>query len=1323
MREMEKPNFVKKYKLVKTTTYTATLFIATILLLSSVIPAAILVNNNEELIIKPDDLQQNNYQSAKDLKSVDRTMQIYPSKMNKIEIPEEPEGRMDLWDQVTPDGVNGLSASAWSTYNREICDDFVADVPWIVSGGQFRVVTYYGYGPEAILGVNVGFYADLGGTPDTTPIAMYTATFSAWLTGDYYFSRPEIAIDCEFGPQVLVPGTYWVEFQPVSTDNCFWLTATGSGSECYVSYPDLGYPKWTSALVIWGVAYNVAFKLTGSIAGIEHDVGVTSIVSPSSGAAGPSFTPKIKVQNNGNQTEYNVPVNMTIGKWVPGSPSTDYMNEQFNVWMPPGWTQDGSWLQSYSAYAGGAFPEAYLPYYMIFYDYAYLKSPAVNTLAATTLHLSFRSFIDWYNDADIYCKVWVQSGSRDWSEFTPWTNPITGNVGPALYDIDITSKKGSGTQVMFEFSGYAFDLDYWYLDDVKFFQPGTAGYYQIEYTQSLNVTIPQGAPIEVTFPDWAPAAWHNEENKNIDYQINAWTSLPGDEIPSNDLKTKDITLAYPFFHDIAVVSVDSPNANGPAKTLPVKATIKNVGQYPERNFFIPMQIGEVLGSFIDEDFSGVTPPALPAGWNTNYPSNWKTSNSNYAGGTAPELWFYWYPYTTDTARCYTDPLNTVGYTNMNLKFKMYVSHFSGSYTLAVETSTDGTNWNTVWSMLGQNVPATDMTIPLTSANGLGSPTFRISFTFIGNFYNINWWAIDNIELKAPSIVEEYNEYQVLTSWFYPGETKQFTYPDWTPAALEYGVSGTRNYMAIATHLCGTDTNPANDMAIAEFKLDYWHDVLVKEITQPSMGRGEVIFHQRYYEPSESWSFYTTASSAGYLCQEDFWDLTASIGDVHWWGLTLIYSGGWYPGNPNGMKFEIKFYEPGTTPGPVVETFSDLEPVAVNTGLTYAGFPMYYWEVELPNSVDLPDGWLSIQSTYAPDNSWLLWAGSPEGNFNALQNGASLYDNLAFNLTAGGAGPVAIKVWKAPGTYPLESIVQNAGVFQETGLTCYANLYEYISDPNGTLIYTNSVGDISLDPLGGQQTTAFGTYNFDLQGAYGLFIQIPLDNDDAPNNNLKKIGIGIDATKPTSTHSLNPAAPNGKNGWYVSDVTVTLNADDGTEPWQSGVKELKYKVAGGTTQTIPGKQGTFKITTDGDNIPIEYWAVDKVGNEESHHTFTIDLDKTKPVISLDYEVTGNAVTGWTFIFTAEASDVMSNMERVEFYFNDVLQETVNGTGPTYQWSFKYIPIPHATIKAIAYDMAGNNDFDQIVDPKPHSNEQTLPNDTTKPVTTAKINLGR
>ena len=44
----------------------------------------------------------------------------------------------------------------------------------------------------------------------------------------------------------------------------------------------------------------------------------------------------------------------------------------------------------------------------------------------------------------------------------------------------------------------------------------------------------------------------------------------------------------------------------------------------------------------------------------------------------------------------------------------------------------------------------------------------------------------------------------------------------------------------------------------------------------------------------------------------------------------------------------------------------------------------------------------------------------------------------------------------------------------------------------------------------------------------------------------------DTTPPVTTHNLDPPEPNGLNDWYVSDVTVTLNATDDL----SGVKEIR-----------------------------------------------------------------------------------------------------------------------------------------------------------------------
>ena len=47
--------------------------------------------------------------------------------------------------------------------------------------------------------------------------------------------------------------------------------------------------------------------------------------------------------------------------------------------------------------------------------------------------------------------------------------------------------------------------------------------------------------------------------------------------------------------------------------------------------------------------------------------------------------------------------------------------------------------------------------------------------------------------------------------------------------------------------------------------------------------------------------------------------------------------------------------------------------------------------------------------------------------------------------------------------------------------------------------------------------------------------------------------------------------------------------------------------------------------------------------------------------------GNPIDGWEFVFTAYATDDCSGIYFVEFYLNGLLQETVDGSEPIYDWS--------------------------------------------------------
>jgi len=188
---------------------------------------------------------------------------------HKITPVPNPSGRAILWDNGLPDAVNGVSVCLWASYplDREVIDDFIVEGEgWYVKDAHLRIVTNSGAGPEALLGFKVIFYKNIGTgcEPDTNVYDARVATFNGQLTGDEYFGRPEIAVDLEFDTVFLEPGRWWVCFQPELEDNCFWLTTATKECPIYLSYPDMGYYKWTVGNLVFGDDYDVSFQLTGA---------------------------------------------------------------------------------------------------------------------------------------------------------------------------------------------------------------------------------------------------------------------------------------------------------------------------------------------------------------------------------------------------------------------------------------------------------------------------------------------------------------------------------------------------------------------------------------------------------------------------------------------------------------------------------------------------------------------------------------------------------------------------------------------------------------------------------------------------------------------------------------------------------------------------------------------------------------------------------------------------------------------------------------------------------------------------------------------------
>ena len=120
-----------------------------------------------------------------------------------------------------------------------------------------------------------------------------------------------------------------------------------------------------------------------------------------------------------------------------------------------------------------------------------------------------------------------------------------------------------------------------------------------------------------------------------------------------------------------------------------------------------------------------------------------------------------------------------------------------------------------------------------------------------------------------------------------------------------------------------------------------------------------------------------------------------------------------------------------------------------------------------------------------------------------------------------------------------------------------------------------------------------------------------DDDNASAKYSITTPFGIDNQSPITSHDYDGL-------WHNQNFAISLRADDADG---IGVASISYILNSGNKQeiTIDGQASALvNITTESRENILEYWSVDKLGNEESHKTLSnIKLDKTAPVFS-DWE---------------------------------------------------------------------------------------------------------
>lgn len=173
-------------------------------------------------------------------------------------------------------------------------------------------------------------------------------------------------------------------------------------------------------------------------------------------------------------------------------------------------------------------------------------------------------------------------------------------------------------------------------------------------------------------------------------------------------------------------------------------------------------------TYLFQDFSDNEMP--PSGWTIDGFSNlWSTAFSNEAGGAPPEAKFT-YTNTTSVSRFISPEIDLTGVTNVNFSFKHFLDNYSSGPKIGVATRSGGGDWNIVWEInTTSNIGPEEKIIAITN-DDVGQSDFQVCLYLDGNFYNIDYWYIDDIELYTPYNLDA-KLTNISTPWYLLGENE------------------------------------------------------------------------------------------------------------------------------------------------------------------------------------------------------------------------------------------------------------------------------------------------------------------------------------------------------------------------------------------------------------------------------------------------------------------------------------------------------------------------------------------------------------------------
>jgi hypothetical protein len=217
--------------------------------------------------------------------------------------------------------------------------------------------------------------------------------------------------------------------------------------------------------------------------------------------------------------------------------------------------------------------------------------------------------------------------------------------------------------------------------------------------------------------------------------------------------------------------------------------------------------------------------------------------------------------------------------------------------------------------------------------------------------------------------------------------------------------------------------------------------------------------------------------------------------------------------------------------------------------------------------------------------------------------------------------------------------------------------------------------VEVDVFGVYENTIEGTiFTLDLSQIFsslelyvGDHVQCTWDfncSRAGPANSLILTSTTVDETPPVTSIAL--TGNEGNNGWYVSDVQVSLSAED---ECGSGVEMTEYSFDNANWTSYTGE---VTLADEGTNT-VYYRSKDFDGNEEAAKSQIIHIDKTPPDITGAPTTAPNSFGWWNtdVVVHFDASDAASG---VDFVTPDI---TISSEGA------------NQTVTGTAVDIAGND----------------------------------